>query len=102
MKKIITVLLFSGFLFSLLPLNAQEKIQNKNQTETRQKRGLERQKRKGSRKNQVKVNPTNVQSNEQKKREIENREHSLDKNKKVKRFSVDENLPETVKKRNIP
>ncbi len=39
---------------------------------------------------------------EQKKRNIEAKEKSVDKNKKVKKFTTDQDLPETVKKRNIP
>ena len=43
-----------------------------------------------------------LQIKEQKKKQIESEEHSINKNKRVKRFSSDKEIPETVKKRNIP
>jgi len=47
-------------------------------------------------------NPDSVaKSAELKKKEIQSEEHSVNKEKKVKRFSTDKNLPETVRKRNI-
>jgi len=39
---------------------------------------------------------------EKRKKEIDIKEHTVNKNKKVRRFGVDENLSNMIKKRNIP
>jgi len=41
-------------------------------------------------------------SEEKRKKEIEAKEHSVNKKKKVKTFGVDETLPQLIRERNIP
>ena len=108
MKKIITIFLLIGLLFSFHPVIAREVNQEKSKLEKREKRQLNHKKRHKS-EMQGQDSSTAAQSEEKikkdkdlRKKEIEIKEHSVDKNKKVKRVSTDENLPETVRNRNIP
>ena len=100
MKKMIAFCLLFGFLISFLPLQAQENLQESSKTEVPGSRKFRRQQKKEAAK--IEAAETKDQSKAQKKREIEAKEHAVDKTKKVKKFSTDKDLPETVRKRNIP
>ena len=103
MKKTISILLLSGFFFCFFPVQAGNEIQNTNVSVTlKNKQGTKDIKKKKSAKNQTKIADSEKQARELKKKDIENKERLMDKNKKVKKVSVDDNLPETVHKRNIP
>ena len=69
--------------------------------EIQDKQELKNLKRKKSAKRPAKDPNSEKQAKELKKTEIEAKEHSIDKNKKIKRVSVDENLSETVHQWNI-
>ncbi len=98
MKKFITLILLSGFIFCFNLHYALSKGLIIDQTPQGQ------EKKKISRHNQKESDNTSgeLQSKELKKKKIESDEHSINKNKRVKRFSSDKEIPETVKKRNIP
>ncbi len=100
MKRIAIFCLLFGFLISIFPLNLRGNFQNANKSEFPQSRKLKRQQKKEAAK--LEAAAAELRVREQKKNEIEVREHTVDKNKKVKKISTDQNLPETVKKRNIP
>ena len=102
MRKIITILLSAVFFICSGPILASKVVQPLNQSEIQNKRELKRLKKKELSKQKTSA-PTAVSGlNDQKKQELEAKESSVGKKKKVKRFSSDENLRETVRKRNIP
>lgn len=100
MKKIITILLLVGLLFSYQPLNAKPSLQDAKKSEKVTKK-LSHQKKQMLKKEHKKP-LTPEQLKEKQKKEIEAREKSIDRTKPVKKVSSDENLPQTVRKRNIP
>jgi len=99
MKKYFAVLLLSGFLIPVLPISAQEVKKNIKNTETISKQNSAKKKKKCA---TTMKGKTEAQSSEQRKKDIEAKERLVDKNKKVKRVGVDENLPKTIRERNIP
>ena len=101
MKKTITFFLLIGFFSCLLPVDGMNFMQYSNKSEFQDKQELKVQKKKTTKK-QVKDLNAEKQAKELKKKDIEAKEHSVNRNMKVKRVSVDENLPETVRQRNIP
>lgn len=97
MKKIISLIVILGY-FSCIHLSygmerllsdLNSQVKDKPQTDRHRQKEAERVSR-------------DLKMKEEKKKEIEAKEHSVNKNKRVKRFSTDKDLPETVKKRNIP
>jgi hypothetical protein len=103
MKRIITILLLIGFFFSFIQLEATENIQKNKKSERIEKRELKRMKEDPKAGEQGSKASNELQSNnDQTKKEIEIKEHTANKNKKVKRFSTDDKLPQTIRKRNIP
>lgn len=103
MKKIISIFLIASFFFCFIPVQAGNNMQNSSKSEIQnnkqQGKGLKK-KRLDKKKN--KDANSEKQARELKKKEIEAKERSIDRNKKVKKVSVDDNLPETVHQRNIP
>jgi len=102
MKKILTFLVLFGLLFSFHIVIASPVLQDLKKVEPIEKQDLKHKKKQKLSKDQSKNQLTEEQIKEKRKKEIEAKERSTDKNKPVKRISKDENLPETVRKRNIP
>ncbi len=102
MKKIGTILVLAIFLVSFVSIHPLDRNLGQTKSELQENSDLKVKKKRNSTKKELKDPISEKQLKDQKKREIEVKEHSIDKNKKVKRVSSDENLPETVKKRNIP
>lgn len=92
MKKIITLSILVLFMLSLTlsygSISHQSLIPPKNEV------------KKGKKLNQHK--PQKAACDVQDKKEIELKEHSINKEKKVKKLTTDENIPKTIQKRNIP
>ncbi len=102
MKNITTLILFIWIIIYFLPVQAQVEPQTPNRSEIQEKQEFRRHKEKAAvREHSAKPNSSAI-SIEKRKQEIKTKENSINRNKKVKRFSTDENLPETVRKRNIP
>ena len=103
MKKIISIFLIASFFFCFIPVQAGNNMQNSSKSEIQNNKhhgkGL---KKKRSDKKKNKDANSEKQARELKKKEIEAKERSIDRNIKVKKVSVDDNLPETVHQRNIP
>ena len=102
MKKFFAIFLIVGFLFPALPIGAQDGKKKKDETETLAKPGLKRKKNKNMADSTSISDLSETQAAEQRKKEIEAKEKSIDKKKKVKRLTVDENLSKTITNRNIP
>ena len=103
MKKIISIFLIAGFIFCFFPVQAANDMPSFNKPEIQNiKQEVKDLKKKKSAKKRIKDANSDKQTTELKKKEIETKERSMDKNKKVKKVSVDDNLPETVHQRNIP
>ena len=102
MKKFIVIFLLLGFLFPSFPISAQEATKTTNKSETVEKQKNKRLKKNDLSEKQVKESNSVLQTKEQRKKDIEAKELTVDKNKKVKMTVADENLPQTIKKRNIP
>lgn len=102
MKNIIAILLFIGFSVPSPSLFAQEVKQNSFQSVNAEKiDSVNIVKKKLTAKQSTEIS-SDKKAEEQRKKEIEAKEHSVNKNKKVRRFGVDENLSNTIRKRNIP
>jgi hypothetical protein len=99
MKKNIAIVLILGLLLPAIPMNAQDGMKKKNKTETAAKRKSNIKKDENQ---AVVTSAGDKHADELRKREIEKKEQSVDKNKKVKRLTLDENLPATIRNRNIP
>jgi len=103
MKKFIVFFLLACFLFCFFPVQADKDIQTTAVSEIQKnKQEAKDFKKKKLSKKQNKDANSEKQNREQRKKDIENKERLIDKNKKVKKISVDENLPETIHQRNIP
>ena len=102
MKKYITTFLFIVFLFSVLQITARDGNKRTNRLETSEKRDSTQNVKIDLAKKQDPEFMFDAQVVKQRKAEIEAKERSIDKNKKVKRFGFDENLPQIIRKRNIP
>jgi len=91
-----------GFLIACLPTSGSDVIQETKKTEKSEKRGLKRMRGDNpARKPEVDDNQL-IRSEEHRKKDIEIREHTTARNKKVKRFAADENLSGIIHNRNIP
>ncbi len=102
MKNIIAILLVTGFSILSLSVCAREVKPNNIQSVNVEKQDSV---------NKVKQNLTAKQSakavsdakaEEKRKKAIEAKERSVNKNKKVRRFGVDDNLSKIIRERNIP
>ncbi len=102
MRKIIVISLMAVFFMCSGPIFASKVVQPANKSEIQNKKEMKRLKKKELSKKKGEAPSSEIGSRDQKKKEIEAKENSIDKKKKVKRFSADENLQETIKKRNIP
>jgi len=102
MKNIIAILLFIGFSVPSPSLSAQEVAQNSFQSVNVEKKdSVNVVKKKLTVKQSTEIS-SDKKAEEQRKKEIEAKEHSVNKNNKVRRFGIDENLSNTIQKRNIP
>jgi len=97
MKRYVAILLFLVFLFPVCLIRAQEVKKPVVKTETPQKRDLKHKTKKIAT-----TVSSEVQVNEQRKKEVEAKEQSTDKKTKVMMFDTDKDLPQAIKKRNIP
>ena len=100
MKKFIPMFVFTGFFFGIIPLTASDCLNVIPKSSQNDRQELKDDGKKVSAKDNKAAKE--LKAKEQKKRDIEAKEHSVNKNKPAKRFSTDENIPETVRKRNIP
>jgi len=102
MKNILAILLLIGLLIPCYSFSASIVKQDTIKTATKEKQDL----KKKADKNVVAKQGAEIISDsiaeEQRKKEIEAKERTINKNKKVKMFGVDENLSNTIQKRNIP
>jgi len=98
----ILIILSVGFLFVFVSVRAQDvkpqirqnstAIQNSNQNAASDSTAMQA----------VKTVKPDQLSEEKRKKEIEAKEYSVNKKKKVKTFGVDETLPQLIRERNIP
>ena len=102
MKRILAILLLIGLLIPSCSFCATKVKQDTVKISTAEKQDL----KKKANKIVVVKQGTDITSDsiaeEQRKKEIEAKERTINKNKKVKLFGVDENLSNTIQKRNIP
>jgi len=102
MKNILAILLLIGLLIPSSSFSTSKVKQDTIKTTTTEKQDL----KKKADKNVVAKQGVELTSDsiaeEQRKKEIEDKEQRVNKNKKVKMFGVDENLSNTIQKRNIP
>lgn len=98
MKKYITILILIGLLSTSLPIHAQEgkRYNEKSEFVNKQK------KKKVTAENQNTNISSETQTSEQRKKDIEAKERSINKNKKVRRCGFDKHISQIIKKRNIP
>ena len=102
MKRFGSILILAIFFVSVVSVYASDRNLVLKKSEMQENKDLKVTKKKHSPKRELKMTISEKQLKEQRKKEIEVKEHTINKNKRVKRVSPDENLPETVKKRNIP
>ena len=103
MKKFISIFLITALFFCFFPVQAGNIMQNSSKSEIQNnKQKVKDLKKKKSVKKSTKDLKSEKEARELKKKAIEAKERSIDKNSKVKKVSVDENLPETIHQRNIP
>jgi len=102
MKNVLAILLLIGLLIPSCSFSASKVKQDTIKISTTKKQDL----KKKAYKNVVSKQGAEITSDsiveEQRKKEIEAKERTVNKNKKVKMFGVDENLSNTIRKRNIP
>ena len=98
MKKYITILILIGLLYTSLLIHAQEgkRYNEKSEFVNKQK------KKKVTAENQNTNISSEAQTSEQSKKDIEAKERSVNKNKKVRRCGFDKHISQIIKKRNIP
>ena len=98
MKKYITILILIGLLSTTLPILAQEgkRYNEKSEFVNKQK------KKKVTAEKQSTETNSEAQTSEQSKKDIEAKERSVNKNKKVRRCGFDKHISQIIKKRNIP
>lgn len=102
MKNILAILLLSGLLIPSCPLSAGIVKQDTVKFPTAEKQDLKKKADKNvAAKQDTKIKSDSIAA-EQRKKKIEAKERTVNKNKKVKMFDVDENLSNTIRKRNIP
>ncbi|NEW81198.1 MAG: hypothetical protein GZ094_02375 [Mariniphaga sp.] len=102
MKNVLAILLFIGLLIPSYPLFASIVKQDTIKVTTAEKQDLKmKADEKVVVKQGAKITSDSI-AEELRKKEIETKERKVNKNKKVKMFGVDENLSNTIRKRNIP
>ena len=98
MKKYITILILIGLLSTSLPIRAQEEKRYNEKSEFVNK---QKKKKVKAEKQSTETN-SEAQTSEQSKKDIEAKERSVNKNKKVRRCGLDKHISQIIKKRNIP
>ena len=102
MKNILAILLFIGLLIPSCSLSANKVKQDTIVAPVIEKHELKKKAdKKALAKQAAKITSDSI-AEQQRNREIEAKELSVNKKKKVKRFDVDQNLSNTIQKRNIP
>jgi len=102
MKNILAILLLIGLLIPSCSLGASKAKQDTIKAPAVEKQDLKKKADKKTISKQTSENSSDSIAEEQRKKEIEAKEQTVNKNKKVKLFGVDENLSKTIQKRNIP
>ena len=100
MKKYLAILFLIGLLIPAIPTNAQGGKQSKTKSATTSvKDSKQRKKTVIKQGSQIKIES---QADVQRKKAIEAKELTVNKNKKVRRFDLDENISTVIRDRNIP
>ena len=102
MKNILAILLLIGLLIPSCSFCASKVRQDTVKISTAEKQDLKKKANKIVVVKQSADITSDSIAEEQRKKEIEAKERTINKNKKVKLFGVDENLSNTIQKRNIP
>ena len=102
MKNVVAILLLIGLLIPSFSFGALEVKQDTIKTATTEKQKSIKKGFKAATGKQYAETASDTIAEEQRKKDIEDKEHSVNKNKKVRRFGVDENLSNIIQKRNIP
>jgi len=102
MKNVLAILLLIGLLIPACSFSASNVKQDSVKISTTEKQDLKRKANKNVVAKQGAAITSDSIAEEQRKKEIEAKEQKVNKNKKVKLFGVDENLSNTIQKRNIP
>jgi len=102
MKNIFAILLLIGLLIPSCSISANKVKLDTIKAPVIEKQDLKKKADKKAVAKQAKENTSDSIDEEQRKKEIEAKEQTVNKNKKVKLFGVDENLSKTIQKRNIP
>ena len=102
MKNILAILLLIGLLIPSCSFCASKVKQDTVKISTAEKQDLKKKANKIVVAKQGADITSDSIAEEQRKKEIEAKERTINKNKKVKLFGVDENLSNTIQKRNIP
>jgi len=102
MKNVLAILLLIGLLIPSYPLVTSIVKQDTIKITTAEKQDLKKKAdKKVVVKQGAKITSDSI-AEEHRKKEIETKEKTVNKNKKVKMFGFDENLSNTIRKRNIP
>ena len=102
MKKYITILILIGLLSTSLPIHAQEGKRYNEKSEFVKDQVKKQKKKKVIVEKQSTDISSETQTSEQRKKDIEANERSVNKNKKVRRCGFDKHISQIIKKRNIP
>lgn len=102
MKNVLAILLFIGLLIPSCSFGACKVKQDTIKISTPKKQDLKKKANKNIGSKQGMEITSDSIAEEQRKKEIEAKEQKANKNKKVKMFGVDEDLSNTIRKRNIP
>ena len=102
MKKYITILILIGLLSTSLLIHAQEGKRYNEKSEFVNKQDKKQKKNKVADESQSTDISSEAQTSEQSKKDIEAKERSVNKNKKVRRCGLDKHISQIIKKRNIP
>ena len=102
MKKHIIILILMVFLLPSLLICAQEVNQQDTKSEFVDKKDVKQKKRKNTAERQNIKITSEAKAIEQRKKEVEAKERIANKSKRVKRWGLDKNISQIIKKRNIP
>ena len=102
MKNILAILLLTGLLIPSCTFCANKVKQDTIKASTTEKKVLKKKASKNALAKYTAEITSDSIAKEQRKREIEAKERTVNKTKKVKMFEVDEYLSKTIQKRNIP
>jgi len=102
MKNVLAILLLIGLLIPSCSFSASKVKQDTIKAIATEKQELKKKANKNVEAKQGTEVTFDSIAEEQRKKKIEAKEQTINKNKKVKMFGVDENLSNTIQKRNIP